>query len=64
MGVKNGVGVTLQNVEIFDFSVIQITINQTFTYNFDELPLYNLLLDPGLISENIHIYQIQKPLNF
>ena len=39
MGIKNGVGITLQNVDLFHFSGIQITINHSFIYNFDELPL-------------------------
>ena len=38
-GVNNDVAFTLQNIELFDFYGIQITTNQSFIYNFDELLL-------------------------
>ena len=39
MGVENGFDVNLQNVELFDFSGMQIDINKSIKHNFDQVLL-------------------------
>ena len=59
MDVKNGISITLQNVELFYFSETQLFVNKSITHNFDEVPL-SLKALPNLSLIQLKNHHIQS----